>query len=184
MAYAPIYDVLPDIGMRETRVITVMSNNPFNLPAGEYGLVEMFCNDKKCDCRRVIIMVMYSVTEKPVAYISFGWESVEYYAKWMNLGKKVDLSEMDAPDLRSAIEMHGAHLNTLSPQSEFALSILEMFKAIALNDKEYIERIKLHYKLLEARSMVFPKDKKAQIERKHSPKSQKPCKRNMMRSRL
>ena len=87
MAYIPLYELLPEVAMKETRTITVARQNHFSLPEGDYGMVEMFCNDEDCDCRRVIIMVTYSHALKPVAYISYGWESQDYYASWYSHGK-------------------------------------------------------------------------------------------------
>jgi hypothetical protein len=87
MAYAPLYELLPEVADRETRSITVKQGNHFSLPVGEYGLVEMYCNDEDCDCRRVIIMVIKRDVKKPVAYISYGWESLDFYATWNIMDK-------------------------------------------------------------------------------------------------
>jgi hypothetical protein len=93
MPYVPLYNLLPGLAERETRTITVFGNNHYSLPPGNYGFVEMFCDEESCDCRRVIFMVMHSAAMQPIAYISFGWESVEYYAKWMGINKNEDVNE-------------------------------------------------------------------------------------------
>ena len=45
----------PDIAAAETRTITVVDSD--RLPAGCYGLLEFFCDEIDCDCRRVILML-------------------------------------------------------------------------------------------------------------------------------
>jgi hypothetical protein len=77
---------------------------------------------------------------------------------------------MNAIDLQSAIEMNGAQLNTLSPQSEIAHSVLEMLKAVSLNDKEYIERIKRHYKLFRSKIDGVPQRQERADRKKTQPK--------------
>ena len=145
MAYAPLYDLLPEIAEKETRSITVSDDNHFRLPAGDYGLVEMYCNDDDCDCRRVIIMVIMKQLNKPVAYISFGWESLDFYASWM-YHKPTLYSDLDESDKLAVKDMHGIHLNTMSPQSEIAPAVMDMVNALCLQDDLYISRLKRHYK--------------------------------------
>ena len=145
MAYIPLYKLLPEVAMKETCTITVAQQNHFRLPEGEYGMVEMFCNDEDCDCRRVIIMVMYSQAFKPVAYISFGWESQDYYASWYSSGKVTKYSDMDTDDQLRIEDMRIAHLNTMSPQSEIATTVFKMVDALVLQDRAYVDRLKHHY---------------------------------------
>jgi uncharacterized protein YchJ len=145
MAYAPLYELLPDVAEKETRSITVMPGNHFGLPTGEYGLVEMYCNDEDCDCRRVIIMVLIRGINEPVAYISYGWESMDFYASWY-MGKKTSYSELDADSKLGIQGMNGVQLNVMSPQSEIASTVLEMVNMQCLQDKSYTDRLKRHYK--------------------------------------
>lgn len=49
MSYIQLYELLPDVAMRETRTITAFETNAFDMPSCEYGLVEMYCNDENCD---------------------------------------------------------------------------------------------------------------------------------------
>ena len=151
MAYARLYDLLPRIANEETRSITVPPNNHFGLPSGEYGLIEMYCNDEDCDCQRVIIMVIMRNVQEPVAFISFGWESLDFYASWHTGGSVTIFSELDPIDQSSIKYMHGAHLNPMSPQSEIAQSVLDMIDTIVLSDKDYVDRLKRHYKLFRAK---------------------------------
>ena len=75
---APLYAV----ARPRTRRDSVLGGGDHEiLPDGEYGLVEFFCNDPECVCRRVILQVE---TNEPVqrvwASIHYGWERPSYYA--------------------------------------------------------------------------------------------------------
>ena len=72
MAYVQLYDLLPDVTVKETRFITALDPNAYNVPPGEYALTELYCDDEACDCRRVLLAVVSSVTQKPVAVITYG----------------------------------------------------------------------------------------------------------------
>ncbi|MCA9872843.1 MAG: hypothetical protein KC441_04295 [Anaerolineales bacterium] len=50
--YAPLHELLIELARRETRSATV--NNDPALPDGAYGLIEAYCNERGCDCRRVL----------------------------------------------------------------------------------------------------------------------------------
>jgi len=151
MPYAPMYELLPEVAMKETRTITVFPGNEFGVPPGNYGLIEMYCNDEGCDCRRVFITVISSVTEDSVAVITFGWSSLDFYTKWFYRGRAVKFTELDEIDRYSINNMHGIHLNDTSKQSKIAPAILQMVTKCALNDTTYIDRLKRHYKLFRAK---------------------------------
>jgi len=151
MPYVPMYELLPEIAMAETRTITVFKGSAFSVPAGDYGLLEMYCNDEGCDCRRVFISVISSVTKDIVAVITFGWESKAFYAKWFYGGISVKLSELGEFDRQAVKDMHGIHLSNSSRQSEIAPAVLQMVTECALRDSAYVDRIKRHYKLFRAK---------------------------------
>ena len=151
MSYVPMYDLLPEVAMKETRTITVFQGNEFGVPPGEYGLLEMYCNDEGCDCRRVFIMVVSSVTEDSVAVISFGWESKDFYSKWYNKGRVVKFTKLRKIDRYAVNNMHGIHLSDSSKQSKIAPAVLLMVTKCVLRDTTYTDRIKHHYKLFRAK---------------------------------
>jgi hypothetical protein len=102
---------------------------------GEYGFMEFYCDDPKCDCRRVLIQVVRSDTGGKVwATINYGWETAEYYARW--LGSK-----------EAGREACVASLDPLNPQSEYAPALLRLFNDVAVADPEYVERLKRHYRM-------------------------------------
>lgn len=61
------------------------------LPDGTYTIVDLYCGDPECDCRKVIFTVLHD--NKAVGAIDFGWESLKFYTKW-NRGDKEFAREM------------------------------------------------------------------------------------------
>ena len=81
-----------------------------------------------------------SATKQPEAVIAYGWESADFYRKWFKYAvSKDDIAELIGPVL-----------NMGSPQGRHAPAILNLFSEALLRDKDYIERIKRHYKLFRA----------------------------------
>ena len=137
MFFAPFYEFFPELAEKETRTITV-KDYP-GLPAGNYGLIELYCNQPDCDCRRVFFSVFSEEIEQVVATIAYGWESSKFYAKWMGYSDPFTIQELKGPVL-----------NPGSPQSELAPAILKVIKGVVLQDKNYINRLKTHYSLFKS----------------------------------
>ena len=57
MAFELFIERFSELGRKETRSTTVFANNPYGLPADEYGLIEAYCDDENCDCRRVFFNI-------------------------------------------------------------------------------------------------------------------------------
>jgi hypothetical protein len=142
MPYEPFYERFGDLAWKETRSITIF-NHP-KLPADDYGLIEAYCNDENCDCRRVFFNVVSQKRKEIVAVIAYGWESKEFYAKWFRRN-----------DPKIIRQMRGPILNPGSPQSELAPALLKMVRDMVLKDPEYIARLKRHYQLFKEK--VDPK---------------------------
>ncbi len=140
MPYQLFHDLFPETAERETRTMTVLEHSSVGLPPGEYALLEMFCNERGCDCRRVFFYVVSSLRDDVEAVIAYGWASPQFYARWM----KDDDPHMVA-------ELQGPVLNVGSPQSRLAPAILGMIQHVALQDETYVERIKRHYKMFRAK---------------------------------
>lgn len=136
MPYAPFYERFPDIAKQETRTLSVL-NHPV-LPKGDYGLLEAYCNEPDCDCRRVFFNVMDWQTGQVMAVITYGWENKEFYAQWMKDN-----------DPRILKELKGPSLNLGSYQSSFAAEFLKQMTDI-LVDSNYVDRLKQHYKMYRA----------------------------------
>jgi hypothetical protein len=137
MSYEPLFERFRELALQETRSVTLKAGNPYGLPADEYALLEMYCNDENCDCRRVIFDVVSRQRQKSVAVVAYGWETAMFYSKWYG--------KVDSPDARMAVnEMTGLNLNSASQKSELAPAILEMVRWL-LTNPVYVARIKSHY---------------------------------------
>lgn len=131
--YAPFHAYCPEIGYDEYRSVILFPGA--GKPVREFGFMELYCTEPDCDCRRVIFRVV--TMERPgeiVATIAYGWESPEYYVKWM-YGDKV------------AERMAGLTTEMLWPQSDLTGMLFEMCRDHLISDRKYVERLKRHYAL-------------------------------------
>ena len=135
MPYAMFQSRFPEIAQRETRTI-ILSERISGLPPGHYSLLEMYCDEPGCDCRRVMFSVFVSASRSVEATIAYGWESRDFYARWMH--------ENDPQMIR---ELQGPVLNLCSPQSARSPAILDLVRKLALQDKQYVQRLKDHYRV-------------------------------------
>jgi hypothetical protein len=135
MPYVLFHDSFPEIAERETRTIIVLER-PGPLPPGHYSLLDMYCDEPGCDCRRVMLSVFVTESKSIEAVIAYGWESHDFYARWFH---------DDDPEMIR--ELQGPVLNLGSPQSPRASAILDLVRNVALQDKQYIERLKDHYRV-------------------------------------
>ncbi len=140
MPYAALYELFPEVAERETRTVTLLKTKGTDPKypglSGEYSFVEAYCNDEDCDCRRVFFNVVSPTSKGPLAVIAFGWERRKYYEKWMGGSDDSIISSL-----------YGASLNQASPQSPIAPQLRELTKDVLLNDFNFVERIKRHYKM-------------------------------------
>ena len=117
----PFVTKFPKLGEKETRVVTVFEQQAGGPPPDQYGFVELFCDEKNCDCRRVMISVHASRANKVMATINMGF----------------DPDDVDA----------GPFLDPLNPQSEYSSYFIKLFTAIINDDPEYLDRLQRHYVL-------------------------------------
>ena len=149
MQFLAYNSILPKIAEHETRSITVLENGEI-LPIGEYSFIELYCEDKKCDCRRVMVHVFSGDSSQKhprLAVLSFGWEPKAFYRKWAPNLSDDDLKYFRGPalDPREKQTIHSEHL-------------LTCFKMM-LNDDVYRQRIIRHYVQFKQKTgMKIPKD--------------------------
>ncbi len=165
-----LYEYCREVAEAETRTITIFENNEFNLPAGHYSFIEMFCNEPGCDCRRCFFMVRADWSQETLATIGFGWESPDFYTRWMGDDELSDL-------------LSGVGLEPMQPQSKHASEILRLFKMVLLPQDEYIKRVKRHYALM--RSVVDgpkrqPRETKDYKRRKREKEKQRKLKQGSL----
>jgi hypothetical protein len=118
----PFVRLFPSQGVAESRVMT-LHGHPV-VPDDEYALMEWYCDDPKCDCRRVMLRVFGRWQEATVASISFGFDRDH--------------------------ELAGPFLDPLNPQSEYAAALLELVEGV-LEDPAYVRRLKAHYAQVKSR---------------------------------
>jgi len=81
MDMIPLHAKLPKLAEKETRRLIFLYGKE-GIPPGDYVLMESYCNDPGCDCRRVFINILHKDTDI-LATIGYGWESLEFYKRWM-----------------------------------------------------------------------------------------------------
>ena len=140
----PFYSRCPESAARETRELYLPPGDEGALE-GRFLLVEWFCENPKCDCRRTLIGVCRDVPtlnpEETVLMINFGWESPEFYLRWHG----GDL--LDPANLELAKEMAGATVESFAgpkPDAE-GLQLFELVKRLVLSDPAYVARLARHY---------------------------------------
>jgi len=131
MPMVPFFAKVGQRAFKEMRTVIVMKGE--SLPAGPYGLLELYCDEVDCDCRRVLFHVIRPDTgEKVWATINFGWETPEYYRKWSRDGEMAN-------------EMASASLEPLAPQTKYSAELLRLFADYVQPDAAYVTRLKKHY---------------------------------------
>jgi len=136
MPMSPFVSRFPALAGDETRVVIIVKHE--EIPPGEYAFVEWYCDEKGCDCRRVLILVRELTSGSKVwATINYGWEDLGFYEKWTH-------------SRSLAKDMAGAMLDTINPQTRYSSAFLTLFKEL-LQDEEYVERLKQHYALFKAK---------------------------------
>ena len=123
MAYlVPFFQVEPALAAEETRTVTLLAPHE-GIPADNYGLLESYCPDPDCDCRRVMLNVV--AKEQPghfLAAISYGFDR-------------------DAEDA-------GPYLDPLNEQCSYAPALLRLVRNVVLSDPHYVARLERHYELV------------------------------------
>ena len=135
MPFVPFQDFYPDLAKREVRTL-ILPEGDEELPADTYVFFEMYCDEPGCDCRRVFFTVTSERHRKRLAVVSYGWESLNFYARWMH-GAPVDPSLLKGPILDPG-----------SPQSKYASALLSLTEHVLLADPAYIERLQRHYQMV------------------------------------
>lgn len=141
--YTSFHLYFREIAEKETRTMTILHEDDI-LPKGAYGLVEMYCDDPDCDCRRVFLEVYDWEQGKSMASIAYGWERQDFYRRWIRMDNPVIIQELQGPVL-----------NDGSPQSRHAPAFLNLVEDVILSDPAYIARLKRHYQIFKEK--VDPK---------------------------
>jgi hypothetical protein len=135
MPMTPFHMKFPEIAESEFRAATI-ADHP-HIPDGKYGLVELYCDDVGCDCRRVFIQVLRpnERAEAPLATINFGWENEAFYRDWLG----------DPDDAESVANLKGPSLPP-AEQSELAPHFLMIYRTM-VQEEDYVKQLRQHYAL-------------------------------------
>ena len=98
----PFVRIFPQHAMAETRTLTVRGHP--SLPDDDYGLMESYCVDAGCNCRRVMINVAGRRQQAVLASISYGFDREQEWA--------------------------GPFLDPLNPQSTYADSLFKLVEPV------------------------------------------------------
>jgi hypothetical protein len=131
LPYALFNEKFRAVAHRETRSFQ-LADDPL-LGNDEFGLLESYCDEPGCDCRRVMFSVVSRQRQEVVATIAYGWESAQFYTARFGTDDPDDIQELQGPAL-----------NSMSPQSDIAPALLP-YIAWVLQEKEYLNRLKRHY---------------------------------------
>jgi hypothetical protein len=125
MGLMPFHQIIPDVGIRETRTVHVLQGQP-GLPADDYAFMELYCVDPKCDCRRVLIHVLSRSAVAPVATICHAFE----------------------PPKPDALVPEQTFLDPLNSQSDRSEALLRLFLEVLVEDEYYRRRLERHYAIV------------------------------------
>ena len=117
----PFMEKFRSLAEKETRCILIVANDKRTNapPPDNYGLLEFYCDEKDCDCRRVMIQVFGEHQRKIFAVICMAF---------------------NPEDLEP-----GPYLDPMHPQSRHAQWFLERFVDMVNNDHNYLARLHDHY---------------------------------------
>lgn len=113
------------------RVRTLTLAHHPELPDGAYAMVDTYCTDSGCDCRKTMILV--HLDRRHVSTINFGWESPEFYARGYG----------GALDDRTLAEMKGPSIDLSSPDLVPPGAMLAFFSALL--DAHYLKHLRSQY---------------------------------------
>lgn len=121
--------LFPEVAERETRTVRVSEavppGDPDYLPADEYGFDELYCDERNCDCRRVMINVLARHAGRHVATINHAFE----------------------PPAKGELVPEQTFLDPLNRQSQAAPALLDLFVDVLLADESYRQRLIRHYRM-------------------------------------
>ena len=134
MEMRPFSEICEKLAETETRSFVAGGGNS-GVPIDEYGVLEFYCTDPDCDCRRVSLTIISRAAVRIEATIAFGFD-------------------------RDSVLGPGVELDPLNPQGPFAESMLRLVKQKVLADRTYVARIRQHYAITKqiAQGRLRPQD--------------------------
>jgi hypothetical protein len=121
MGMIPFHTLFPAEARNECRTITPI--NQVGLPNHTFLLMELYCSEPQCDCRRVLLNVIDTESGQQVATISHGFE----------------------PPAPPHDDEDQTFLDPLNLQSAMSAALLRLFEEMIARDEEYGHRLERHY---------------------------------------
>ncbi len=119
MEMRPFSEICGKLAETETRSF-VAGGGTTGVPIDEYGVLEFYCTDPDCDCRRVSLAIISRNSVRIEATIAFGFD-------------------------RDSLMGPGVDLDPLNTQGPFAEAMMRLVKQQVLSDRVYVDRIRQHY---------------------------------------
>jgi hypothetical protein len=123
MSMMPFHALFPEVAKNECRTVTPINHE--SLPSRPFLLMELYCAEPRCDCRRVLLNVVDTGTNRQVATINHAFEPP-----------------------RPPFEDEGqTYLDPLNPQSSMSDALLALFEEMIATDAGYQARLERHYSM-------------------------------------
>lgn len=138
--FIPFVVYCGDLAQTETKEFIVSA--PLwegGLPTGRYTLLESYCADKRCDCRKVMVNILSKENNTILATIGYGWENEQFYIEWMHGDEEIGKG------------LAGAYLEPGGLQSAYSQACLQLFKEIIATEPSYVDLLKRHAKIFKDR---------------------------------
>jgi len=129
-------ELFPEVAARQMVLLWVDPPRK-RLPVKSYGLLEYYCDEPGCDCRRVMLDVVSDYRGRVFASICFGWESLEFYRKWAG-----------TRDLGDASPLKKGVLDPAALNCDWADVLLDHVRREVLANPKMVARFKRHYEMV------------------------------------
>lgn len=127
MIMETFHTLCPEVGAGDYFSVELLHRRG-NLPAGEYGFVELYCSDPGCACRNVHLNVIGGKPPRQLATINFSLD----------------------PDGFRDLGLEQSFLDPLCVQSEHSRVLLEVFRERLLPTAEFLARLERHLAMAKA----------------------------------
>ena len=139
MLLYPFHVKFPKIAEEECRKIIIDENNKY-LQKWEYPILEFYCTDPKCDCRKVTLNILDP--KGKIASFNYWWENLRFYTKWLYWDKEL------------AKELVGLNIDVHVNKSKYANVFFEIMKKKIFQDNTYSNILENHYYMMKQKKMI------------------------------
>lgn len=143
-------DWFPDLAVRQ--MIPLCIDPPrARLPVKHYWLLEYYCDEPGCDCRRVVLdLVSSAIPNRVFASIVFGWDSLSFYRSWAG-----------TRDLGDARPLKLGALDESQLNCDWADVLLKHVRKEVLSNPRAVARFRRHYEMFKREQRKREKQRRA-----------------------